>query len=436
VKSVAKKETNMSKLNILSIRNQFPILHQEVNGKPLIYFDNAATTQKPQSVIDSLVKYYSHDNANIHRAAHTLAARSTDMFEDTRKTIQAFINAKEVEECIFTKGVTESINLVAQTWGRKFLNAGDEVIITTMEHHSNIVPWQMICEEKGAVLKVIPVNDAGELLMNEYDKMLSSKTKIVACVWVSNALGTINPVKEIIEKAHAVGAKVLLDGAQACSHLEVDVQELDCDFLTISGHKLYGPTGVGVLYGKRELLEAMPPYQGGGEMIKEVSFDKTTYNEIPYKFEAGTPNIGDVIAFKYALYFINEIGKENIANHENELLKHCVDGLEQINASVKTYNYTSLQQPINQSTNQPINLIGTAKEKVSVQSFIINDMHHFDVGMMLDAKGIAVRTGHHCTQPLMSYLGLDGTIRASFSVYNTLEEVDVFLEAVKKLVKR
>ncbi len=407
------------KLDITSIRNQFPILHQEVNGKPLIYFDNAATTQKPQSVIDALIKYYSHDNANIHRAAHTLAARSTDMFEDTRKTIQTFINTKEVEECIFTKGVTESINLVAQSWGRKFLNAGDEVIITTMEHHSNIVPWQMICEEKNAILKVIPINDAGELLMEEYDKMLSSKTKMVACVWVSNALGTINPVKEIIEKAHAVGAKVLLDGAQACSHLEVDVQDLDCDFLAISSHKLYGPTGVGVLYGKRELLEAMPPYQGGGEMIKEVSFDKTTYNEIPYKFEAGTPNIGDVIAFKYALDFINEIGKENIEKHENELLKHCVDGLEQINKS---------------PNHQIIQLIGTAKEKVSVQSFIINGMHHFDAGMMLDAKGIAVRTGHHCTQPLMSYLGVDGTIRASFSVYNTLEEVDVFLEAVKKLV--
>lgn len=413
------------KLDIISIRNQFPILHQEVNGKPLIYFDNAATTQKPQSVIDALIKYYSHDNANIHRAAHTLAARSTDMFEDTRKTIQAFINAKEVEECIFTKGVTESINLVAQTWGRKFLNAGDEVIITTMEHHSNIVPWQMICEEKNAILKVIPINDAGELLMENYGKMLTSKTKMVACVWVSNALGTINPVKEIIEKAHAVGAKVLLDGAQACSHLEVDVQDLDCDFLAISSHKLYGPTGVGVLYGKRELLETMPPYQGGGEMIKEVSFEKTTYNEIPYKFEAGTPNIGDVIAFKYALDFVNDIGKENIATHENELLKHCVDGLDSIN--VKTLHATSLQE-------QPITLIGTAKQKVSVQSFIINGMHHFDAGMMLDAKGIAVRTGHHCTQPLMNRLGLDGTIRASFSVYNTLEEVDVFLEAVKKLV--
>jgi cysteine desulfurase/selenocysteine lyase len=410
----------MSKLDIISIRNQFPILHQEVNGKPLVYFDNAATTQKPQAVIDALVKYYNTDNSNIHRAAHTLAARSTEMFEDTRKTIQAFINAKEAEECIFTKGVTESINLVAQTWGRKFLQAGDEVIITTMEHHSNIVPWQMICEEKGAILNIIPINEAGELLMDEYDKMLSSKTKMVACVWVSNALGTINPVKEIITKAHAVGAKVLLDGAQACSHLAVDVQDLDCDFLAVSSHKLYGPTGVGVLYGKRELLEAMPPYQGGGEMIKEVSFEKTTYNEIPYKFEAGTPNIGDVIAFKYALDFVNEIGKENIADHENALLKHCVDGLEQINKS------------INQ---QIIQLVGTAKQKVSVQSFVINGMHHFDAGMMLDAKGIAVRTGHHCTQPLMNRLGLDGTIRASFSVYNTLEEVDVFLEAVQRLVK-
>lgn len=413
MKSVAQK------LDIISIRNQFPILHQEVNGKPLVYFDNAATTQKPQAVIDALVKYYSTDNANIHRAAHTLAARSTDMFEDTRKTIQTFINAKEAEECIFTKGVTESINLVAQSWGRKFLQAGDEVIITTMEHHSNIVPWQMICEEKGAILKVIPINESGELLMDEYDKMLSSKTKMVACVWVSNALGTINPVKEIIQKAHAFGAKVLLDGAQACSHLEVDVQDLDCDFLAVSSHKLYGPTGVGVLYGKRELLEAIPPYQGGGEMIKEVSFEKTTYNEIPYKFEAGTPNIGDVIAFKYALDFVNEIGKENIAAHENELLKHCVDGLEQIN----------------KSTNQQIiQLVGTAKQKVSVQSFVIIGMHHFDAGMMLDAKGIAVRTGHHCTQPLMNRLGLDGTIRASFSVYNTLEEVDLFLEAVQRLV--
>ena len=405
--------------NITHIRSQFPILHQEVNGKPLVYFDNAATTQKPKQVIDALQRYYELDNANIHRAAHTLAARSTDYFEDTRKAIQQFINAKEDAECIFTKGVTESINLVAQTWGRANLKAGDEVLITTMEHHSNIVPWQMICEEKGATLKVIPINNAGELLMDEFDKLLSNQTKMVACVWVSNALGTINPVEEIIKKAHAVGAKVLLDGAQACSHMQVDVQALDCDFLTISSHKLYGPTGVGVLYAKRELLDAMPPYHGGGEMIKEVTFEKTTYNEIPYKFEAGTPNIADVIAFKYALDYVNELGKEHIAAHENELLSHFVDGVERIN----------------QSTNQSITLVGTAKNKVSVQSFVVNNMHHFDVGMMLDAKGIAVRTGHHCTQPLMQRLGLDGTVRASFAFYNTIDEVEVLLQALSSIVK-
>jgi cysteine desulfurase/selenocysteine lyase len=401
-------------LNINNIRSQFPILHQQVNGKPLVYFDNAATTQKPQRVIDALNKYYTLDNANIHRAAHTLASRSTEYFEQTRKAIQQFINAKEDAECIFTKGVTESINLVAQSWGRKFLQAGDEVVITTMEHHSNIVPWQMICEEKGAILKVIPINDAGELLMDEFEKLLSPKTKMVACVWVSNALGTINPVKEIIEKAHAVSAKVLLDGAQACSHLEVDVQALDCDFLTISSHKLYGPTGVGVLYGKRELLDAMPPYQGGGEMIKEVTFAKTTYNEIPFKFEAGTPNIADVIAFKYALDFVNELGKPAIAKHEDELLRHFVNGINEIHG---------------------LKLVGTASQKVSVQSFVLTNMHHFDVGMMLDAKGIAVRTGHHCTQPLMQCFGLDGTVRASFAVYNTIEEVDILIESLRKLAK-
>jgi cysteine desulfurase/selenocysteine lyase len=384
-----------------------------------VYFDNAATTQKPKQVIDALQRYYELHNANIHRAAHTLASRSTDYFEATRKTIKQFINAKEEAECIFTKGVTEGINLVAQTWGRANLKAGDEVLITTMEHHSNIVPWQMICEEKGATLKVIPINDAGELLMDEFDKLLSTQTKIVACVWVSNALGTINPVEEIIQKAHAVGAKVLLDGAQACSHMPLDVQALDCDFLTISSHKLYGPTGVGVLYGKRELLDAMPPYHGGGEMIKEVTFEKTTYNEIPYKFEAGTPNIGDVIAFKYALDYVNELGKENIAAHENQLLKHFLDGVNQLN----------------QTSNNAITLVGTAANKVSVQSFVVNNMHHFDVGMMLDAKGIAVRTGHHCTQPLMQRFKLEGTVRASFALYNTIEEVDTLLQALSSIVK-
>ncbi len=405
--------------DIESIRKEFPILHQQVNGKPLVYFDNAATTQKPLRVINALKHYYETDNANIHRAAHTLASRSTEYFENTRKTIQQFINAREAEECIFTKGVTEGINLVVQTWGRQFLKAGDEVLITTMEHHSNIVPWQLICAEKGAVLKVTPVTDSGELDRMAFETLLSSKTKLVACVWASNALGTINPVKEIVTKAHAVGAKVLLDGAQACSHLDIDVQDIDCDFLTISSHKLYGPTGVGVLYGKRELLELMPPYQGGGEMIKEVSFEETTYNDIPYKFEAGTPNIGDVIAFKEALDFVIEIGKTTISAHEKALLNHFVEGINLINLSA----------------NQPITLIGTASNKVSVQSFNINGKHPFDVGMMLDAKGIAVRTGHHCTQPLMKRFELEGTVRASFAVYNTIEEVDVLLEALKSIIK-
>ena len=406
----------MNTIDIEKIRLQFPILHQEVNGKPLVYFDNAATTQKPIEVILALENYYKRDNANIHRAAHTLAARSTEMFEDTRKTVQTFINAREAEECIFTKGVTESINLVAQTWARKTLQAGDEVLITTMEHHSNIVPWQMICEEKSAILKVIPINDSGELLMDEFDKLLSSKTKLVACVWVSNALGTINPVNEIIQKAHAVGARVLLDGAQACSHLEVDVQSLDCDFLCLSSHKLYGPTGVGVLYGKRELLEWMPPYQGGGEMIKEVSFEETTYNEIPYKFEAGTPNIGDVIAFKKALDFVNGIGKKQISIHENRLLDY--------------FNELLLSDDL-----KAVKCIGTAKEKVSVQSFVIEGMHHFDIGMMLDARGIAVRTGHHCTQPLMKRFALEGTVRASFAIYNTMDEVKLLADALVRLCK-
>ena len=414
----------MAKLNIESIRKQFPVLHQNVNGKPLIYFDNAATTQKPLSVINAIKDFYEHDNSNIHRGVHTLAERATTAFEATRKTVQQFINSKESEEIIFTKGTTDSINLVAQTFGKANLKAGDEVIISAMEHHSNIVPWQMICEEKGAILKVIPINDAGELLMDDpiaigFEKLLSPKTKIVSVVYVSNALGTINPIKNIIEKAHAVGAKVLIDGAQAVSHLDIDVQELDCDFLVFSAHKLYGPTGVGILYGKLELLESMPPYQGGGEMIKEVTFEKTTYNDIPYKFEAGTPNIADVIAFKYAIDFVNEIGKEEIRNYENELLSYFVNRLLELNNSI---------------TNNPITFIGTSKNKIYVLSFTINGMHHFDVGMMLDAKGIAVRTGHHCTQPLMKFFGIDGTIRASFAVYNTKQEIDVFVEALERLV--
>ncbi len=409
-----------SGLDIEKIRDQFPVLHQEVNGKPLIYLDNAATTQKPLSVINALTRYYQTDNANIHRAAHTLASRATQMYEDTRMAVKEFIHAAEAEECIFTKGTTEGINLIAQTWGRAHLKAGDEVLISAMEHHSNIVPWQLICEEKGAALKVIPMNEAGELLMDEFEKLLSPKTKIVSVVYVSNALGTINPVAEIISKAHAAGAKVVVDGAQATSHLEIDVQKLGCDFFVFSAHKVYGPTGVGVLYGKRELLEQMPPYQGGGEMIKEVTFEKTTWNEIPYKFEAGTPNIADVIAFRSAIDFINSLGKASIAAHENELLSAFVSGIHEMNNSF----------------NNKIHLIGTASQKVSVQSFLLPGQHPFDTGMMLDAKGIAVRTGHHCTQPLMKRFGIEGTVRASFAVYNTMNEVNTLLQALEGLLKR
>ncbi|MDZ4668932.1 MAG: cysteine desulfurase [bacterium] len=402
-------------VNFEEIRDEFPILNQKVNGHKLIYFDNAATTQKPVHVIKALGAYYLLHNANIHRGAHTLADRATGMFEDTRKAVKAFINAKEEEECIFTKGVTEGINLVAQTWSKKFLQAGHEVLITHMEHHSNIVPWQMICEEKGAILKVTPILPNGELDLEAYHQLLSVRTKIVACVWASNALGTINPIKEMIAAAHHVGAVCLVDGAQAGSHLNIDVQDLDVDFLVLSGHKLYGPTGVGVLYGKRELLEAMPPYQGGGEMIREVSFEKTTYNDIPFKFEAGTPNIGDVIAFKGALEFVNSLGKDNIIAWEKELLEHFVEGVKIINEEIGS---------------DRIVLVGTAAEKVAVQSFVIEGKHHFDIGMLLDAKGIAVRTGHHCTQPLMKHFGLEGTIRVSFAFYNTKTEIDILLNAL------
>ncbi|WP_318840733.1 cysteine desulfurase [Reichenbachiella ulvae] len=401
-------------LNIEKIRKDFPILHQEVNGKPLIYFDNAATSQKPQSVIDALTHYYNTDNANIHRGIHTLAERSTTAFENTRKAVAEFLNSNEVEEIIFTKGTTEGINLVAATYGRKFIGEGDEIIISGLEHHSNIVPWQILCEEKGSVLKVIPVNDKGELIMEEYDKLLSDKTKLVSVNYISNALGTINPVKEIIDKAHGVGAKVLIDAAQAAPHATLDVQGLDCDFMAFSAHKVYGPTGVGALYGKRALLEAMPPYQGGGEMIKDVSFSGTTYNDIPYKFEAGTPNIGEVIALKAALDYVSELGLENIAAYEHELLEYATELLSEV---------------------EGFQAIGTADNKASVISFLIDGVHPFDLGQILDAKGIAVRTGHHCAQPLMERFEIEGTVRASFSVYNTKEEIKTFVEALKSAIK-
>lgn len=400
-------------IDIEKIRAQFPILHQKVNGKPLIYFDNAATNQKPQQVIDALTNYYQGYNANIHRGIHTLAEKATKAFEETRGAMKQFINAKHVEEVIFTRGVTEGINLVASSYGRAFLREGDEVIISGLEHHSNIVPWQIICEEKKAKLKVIPVSEIGEIDLEAYRKLLSSKTKIVATNHASNSLGTINPVREIIRLAHEFGAIVLIDGAQAAAHLEIDVQELDCDFYCISSHKMYGPTGTGILYGKKDLLEKMPPYMGGGEMIKEVTFAKTTYNDLPYKFEAGTPNIGDVVALKEAVNFINTIGKDQIAEYESELLAYAVEKLSSI-PSVK--------------------LIGTSKNKVAVQSFVIDGIHHFDIGQMLDTRGIAVRTGHHCTQPLMDSFKIDGTVRASFSVYNTKEEIDELAEGVKRIV--
>ncbi|PWL32253.1 cysteine desulfurase [uncultured Roseivirga sp.] len=402
-------------LDIEAIRSQFPILHQKVNGKQLVYLDNAATNQKPQSVIKALEHHYAADNANIHRGIHTLAERSTTAFEDTRKAVQSFINANEVEEIIFTKGTTESINLVASSWGRKYLNEGDEIIVSGLEHHSNIVPWQLIAEEKGAKVRAIPVLDNGDLDIAEFSNMLSNKTKLVAVNHASNSLGTINPVHEIIKMSHAAGAKVLIDGAQASSHLTIDVQALDADFYALSAHKMYGPTGVGILYGKRSLLEKIPPYQGGGEMIKDVSFDKTTFNDIPYKFEAGTPNIADVVAFKAAIDFINDLGKENIATYEEELLSYATAQLNEI---------------------EGVRIIGQAQNKVSVISFVVDGIHHFDLGMWMDAKGVAVRTGHHCTQPLMDRFSIEGTTRASFSVYNTIAEIDIFVEALKDIIKK
>jgi len=402
-----------SLLDVEKIREQFPVLHQKVNGRDLVYFDNAATSQKPQGVIDSLTNYYQGYNANIHRGIHTLAEKATKAYEETRQLAKTFINANSEQEIIFVRGVTEGINLVASSYGRAFLKEGDEIIISGSEHHSNIVPWQILCEEKKASLKVIPISNEGELDIEAYKKLLSKRTKIVSVNHASNSLGTINPIKSIIEFAHQAGAVVLIDGAQAGAHLEIDVQPLDCDFYCLSSHKMYGPTGTGILYGKKELLEKMPPYQGGGEMIKDVTFAKTTYNDLPYKFEAGTPNIADVIAFGQAIEFINGLGKEVMAAHEQELLQYATDKVSAL-PSVK--------------------LVGTAEDKVSVLSFIIEGIHPFDIGQMLDARGIAVRTGHHCTQPLMDRFGIEGTVRASFAVYNTKKEIDQLVEGLERIV--
>lgn len=401
-------------MKVAELRAQFPILGRTVKDKPLVYFDNAATSQKPQCVIDALSHYYSHYNANIHRGIHTLAEEATMAYEATRFAVQDFIGAASAEEVIFTRGTTEAINLVAYTWGRENVNAGDEIIISGMEHHSNIVPWQIICEEKKAVLKVIPVLDNGELDMAAFKQLLSDKVKLVAVVQVSNSLGTVNPVKEIIAAAHQVGARVLIDGAQSAVHLDIDVQDLDCDFFAFSGHKVYGPTGVGALYGKKELLETMPVFQGGGEMIKEVTFEKTTYNDLPYKYEAGTPNIADTIALKAALDFVKEIGKDKIRKHEEELLTYATARLQAIPG---------------------LRIIGQAKNKVSLVSFVIDGIHPQDIGVLLDNMGIAVRTGHHCTQPLMKRFGIPGTVRASFALYNQKEEIDVLIAGLHKTIK-
>lgn len=397
-------------LDIHTVRADFPILDRKVNGKPLIYFDNAATSQKPKEVIEAISRYYEGLNANIHRGVHTLSQEATDAFEEARKTLQLHLNAASTHEIIMTTGTTHGINLVANGFAA-LLKAGDEVLISAMEHHSNIVPWQMLCEKTGAVLKVIQINERGELIFEEYEALLSEKTRLVSVNHISNALGTINPVKQIIDRAHAVGAAVLIDGAQAVPHMKVDVQALDCDFYAFSGHKMCGPTGTGVLYGKESWLEKLPPYQGGGEMIKQVTFAKTTYADLPYKFEAGTPNIEAGIVMKTAVDYLNRIGFENIARYENELLGYGASRLSEI---------------------EGIRFYGTARHKASVISFNLERAHPFDVGSILDKLGVAVRTGHHCTQPIMEFYGITGTVRASFAFYNTTEEIDILVNGVKK----
>ncbi|MCO5260198.1 MAG: cysteine desulfurase [Crocinitomicaceae bacterium] len=399
--------------SVEDIRKQFPALHQEVFGKPLVYFDNGATSQKPQVVIDAIEHYYAKENANIHRGVHYLSQKATDAYEEARRIVQRFIHAKNDYEVLFTKGATDGINLVAFSFG-ELLEAGDEIIISEMEHHSNIVPWQLVCQRKQTVLKVIPILDNGELDMVAFEKLLSKRTKLVAVTHASNTLGTINPVKEIIQKSHAVGAKVLIDGAQSIQHLKIDVQDLDCDFYAFSSHKVFGPTGAGVLYGKEAVLNSMPPYQGGGDMIDKVTFEKTTFNELPFKFEAGTPHIVGGIATGVALKYLQELDFESVHQHEMELLNYAQAEMKQI---------------------EGLRIIGTAKNKTSVISFVVDGLHPFDIGTLLDKQGIAVRTGHHCTQPLMERYGIVGTVRASFAFYNTKEEVDLFLKALKRSIE-
>ena len=400
-------------LDIQKIRNDFPILARTIYGKPLVYFDNGATTQKPRTVVEKLDEVYYTVNANVHRGVHHLSQEATELTENVRKTVQSFINAKHNHEVIFTKGTTESVNLVASSYCRQFCNKGDEIIVSTMEHHSNIVPWQIQADISGVELRVIPINEKGELIIEEFEKLITAKTRLVSVTYVSNVLGTINPIEKIIEIAHKYNVPVLVDAAQAVQHIAIDVQKLDCDFLAFSSHKIYGPTGVGVLYGKEHWLNQMPPYQGGGEMIGNVSFKKTTFNELPYKFEAGTPNYVDIIAFGTALDYVSSIGLDAIKSYEDELLKYCTDELMQI---------------------EGMHIYGTSDHKCSVVSFLVKGIHHYDMGMMLDKMGIAVRTGHHCAEPLMHELGIEGTVRASFALYNTKEEIDILIAGVKRVV--
>ena len=400
--------------DVRAVRADFPILNERVHGKPLVYLDNAATTHKPQRVLDALNHYYEHDNANIHRGVHLLSERATHAYEQARGKVQKFLNAAKSNEIIYVRNATEGINLVAQTYGRRNISEGDEIIISAMEHHCNIVPWQMLCEEKGAKLRVIPMNDAGELILEEYEKLISPRTKFVSIVHMSNALGTINPVQQMIETAHAHGIPVLVDAAQSAYHIPLDVQALDCEFLVFSGHKLYGPTGIGVLYGKEEFLNAMPPWMGGGDMIRSVTFEKTTYNVLPYKFEAGTPHIAGGIGLGAAIDYLNELGMDRLAVHEHELLEYGTDALQTVPG---------------------LTLIGTAKEKASVFSFILDGVHPHDIGTILDQEGIAVRTGHHCAQPVMQRYSIPATARASLACYNTKEEIDILVRGLHRVAE-
>jgi cysteine desulfurase/selenocysteine lyase len=403
-----------TRFGVEEVRRDFPILRENVHGKPLVYLDNAATSQKPQLVIETLQKYYSLENANIHRGIHFLSERATQAYEDARAKVRGFLNAAESREIIFVRGTTEGINLVAQSYGRKFIGEEDEIILSAMEHHSNIVPWQILCEQVGARLRIIPMNDDGELLIDEYERLLSDRTKLVAVTHLSNALGTINPIKQIIQIAHRHGVPVLVDGAQAVPHLEVDVRDLDCDFYAFSGHKLYGPTGVGVLYGKASLLDAMPPYQGGGDMIRSVTFEKTLYNVLPYKFEAGTPNIAGGIGLGAAIDYLSQVGLDLVTEYERELLDYATEAV---------------------STITGVQIIGTAREKAGILSFVLEGVHAHDVGTILDQEGIAIRTGHHCAMPVMQRFGVPATARASMAFYNTREEMDALVGAIHK-VKR